>query len=238
MPRWLKKPKQISSWQKQPPYVWINHQRSVLYGWGQAERRQGNRSTNCSNDGNKYCCLKIIQDTWCYIKHVWSEQKNLSQNLHQGRFPPKRKKTDEKKWNCNEWLVRGESRSTCSFIKTKRRSNRQISSSGIEGNVDKAESKSEAEQWVRAGGRQRGLPVNQAGSERQAANDQERESNSPGSTREDKLGKTLGNVSQGKTRLRTGWVFVCCFYVSEWMRCRCGEANRVDEWMVTAVWLV
>ncbi len=139
---------------------------------------------------------------------------------------------------CNEWLVRGESRSTCSFIKTKRRSNRQISSSGIEGNVDKAESKSEAEQWVRAGGRQRGLPVNQAGSERQAANDQERESNSPGSTREDKLGKTLGNVSQGKTRLRTGWVFVCCFYVSEWMRCRCGEAIRVDEWMVTAVWLV
>ncbi len=99
MPRWLKKPKQISSWQKQPPYVWINHQRSVLYGWGQAERRQGNRSTNCSNDGNKYCCLKIIQDTWCYIKHVWSEQKNLSQNLHRGRFPPKRKKTDEKKWN-------------------------------------------------------------------------------------------------------------------------------------------
>ncbi len=46
------------------------------------------------------------------------------------------------------------------------------------------------------------------------------------------------NVSQGKTRLRTGWVFVCCFYVSEWMRCKCGEAIRVDEWMVTAVWLV
>ncbi len=46
------------------------------------------------------------------------------------------------------------------------------------------------------------------------------------------------NVSQGKTRLRTVWVFVCCFYVSERMRCRCGEAIRVDEWMVTAVWLV
>ncbi len=52
------------------------------------------------------------------------------------------------------------------------------------------------------------------------------------------VGETLGNVSQGKTRLRTGWVFVCCFYVSERMRCRCGEAIRVDEWMVTAVWLV
>ncbi len=39
-------------------------------------------------------------------------------------------------------------------------------------------------------------------------------------------------------RLRPGWVFVCCFYVSERMRCRCGEAIRVDEWMVTAVWLV
>ncbi len=46
------------------------------------------------------------------------------------------------------------------------------------------------------------------------------------------------NVSRGKTRLRSEWVFVCCFYVSEWMRCRCGEAIRVDEWMVTAVWLV
>ncbi len=46
------------------------------------------------------------------------------------------------------------------------------------------------------------------------------------------------NVSQGKTRLCTVWVFVCCFYVSERMRCRCGEAIRVDEWMVTAVWLV
>ncbi len=34
---------------------------------------------------------------------------------------------------------------------------------GIEGNVEKAESKSEAEQWVRAGGRQRGLPVNRRG---------------------------------------------------------------------------
>ncbi len=41
---------------------------------------------------------------------------------------------------CNKGLVRGESRSTCSFINTKRRSNRQISSSSIEGNVDKAES--------------------------------------------------------------------------------------------------
>ncbi len=39
----------------------------------------------------------------------------------------------------------------------------QISSRGIEGNVDKAESKSEAEQWVRAGGRQRGLPLNRRG---------------------------------------------------------------------------
>ncbi len=58
--------------------------------------------------------------------------------------------------NCNKWQVRGESRSTSSFICT--RSNRQISSRGIEGNVEKAESKSEAEQWVRAGGRQRGLP--------------------------------------------------------------------------------
>ncbi len=62
---------------------------------------------------------------------------------------------------CNEWQVRGESRSTSSFIST--RSNRQISSRGIEGNVDKAESKSEAEQRVRAGGRQRGLPVNRRG---------------------------------------------------------------------------
>ncbi len=57
---------------------------------------------------------------------------------------------------CNKWQVRGESRSTSSFNCT--RSNRQISSRGIEGNVEKAESKSEAEQWVRAGGRQRGLP--------------------------------------------------------------------------------
>ncbi len=41
--------------------------------------------------------------------------------------------------------------------------NRQISSRGFEGNVDKTESKSEAEQWVRAGGRQRGLPVHRRG---------------------------------------------------------------------------
>ncbi len=34
----------------------------------------------------------------------------------------------------------------------------QTSSRGIEGNVEKAKSKSEAEQWVRAGSRQRGLP--------------------------------------------------------------------------------
>ncbi len=43
----------------------------------------------------------------------------------------------------------------------------------------------------------------QARSERQAANDLE-EVNSPGSTRKDKLGRTLGEISQGKTRLRTG----------------------------------
>ncbi len=36
--------------------------------------------------------------------------------------------------------------------------NRQISDRGVEGNVEKAESKTETEQWVRAGGRQRGLP--------------------------------------------------------------------------------
>ncbi len=42
--------------------------------------------------------------------------------------------------NVTNDLVRGESRSTCSFIETKRWSDRQISSSGIEGNVDKAES--------------------------------------------------------------------------------------------------
>ncbi len=36
--------------------------------------------------------------------------------------------------------------------------NRQISGRGVEGNVEKAESKTETEQWVRAGGRQRGLP--------------------------------------------------------------------------------
>ncbi len=41
--------------------------------------------------------------------------------------------------------------------------NRQISSRGIVSNVDKTESKSEAEQWVRAGGRQRGLPVHRRG---------------------------------------------------------------------------
>ncbi len=62
---------------------------------------------------------------------------------------------------CNNWQVRGESRSTNSFIST--RSNRQISSRGIESNVDKAESKSETEQWVRAGGRQRGLPEGRQG---------------------------------------------------------------------------
>ncbi len=39
----------------------------------------------------------------------------------------------------------------------------QTSSRGIESNVDKAESKSEAEQWVRAGGRQRGLPESRRG---------------------------------------------------------------------------
>ncbi len=39
----------------------------------------------------------------------------------------------------------------------------QISSRGIESNVDKAGSKSEAEQWVRAGGRQRGLPESRRG---------------------------------------------------------------------------
>ncbi len=45
------------------------------------------------------------------------------------------------------------------------------------------------------------------------------------------------NVSQGKTRLRTGWVFVCCFYVSERMRCRCGEAIRVmSEWWQDHAW--
>ncbi len=36
--------------------------------------------------------------------------------------------------------------------------NRQISGRGVEGNVEKAGSKTETEQWVRAGGRQRGLP--------------------------------------------------------------------------------
>ncbi len=41
--------------------------------------------------------------------------------------------------------------------------------------------------------------VREAGSKRSGE-----EVNSPGSTREDKLGKPLGNVSQGKTRLRTG----------------------------------
>ncbi len=45
------------------------------------------------------------------------------------------------------------------------------------------------------------------------------------------------NVSQGKTRLRTGWVFVCCFYVRERMRCRCGEAIRVmSEWWQLCDW--
>ncbi len=34
------------------------------------------------------------------------------------------------------------------------------------------------------------------------------------------------------------WVSVCVLLLCEWMRCRCGEAIRVDEWMVTAVWLV
>lgn len=41
MPRWLKKPKHISTWQKQPPYVWINHQRSVLYGWVKQKEDRG-----------------------------------------------------------------------------------------------------------------------------------------------------------------------------------------------------
>ncbi len=45
------------------------------------------------------------------------------------------------------------------------------------------------------------ITIKQARSERQAANDQV---NSPGSTRKDKLGKPLGNVSQGETRLRNG----------------------------------
>jgi len=53
----------------------------------------------------------------------------------------------------------------------------QTSSRGIGGNVEKAESKSEAEQWVRAGGRQtERITIKQARSERQAANDQERRS--------------------------------------------------------------
>ncbi len=90
---------------------------------------------------------------------------------------------------CNEWQVRGESRYTCSFISTRKRSNRQISSSGIEGNVDKAESKSEAEQWVGSGQ----AADREAGSKRSGE-----EVNSPGSARKDKLGKTLGNVARGK----------------------------------------
>ncbi len=118
---------------------------------------------------------------------------------------------------CNEWQVRGESRSTSSFIST--RSNRQISSRGIEGNVDKAESKSEAEQWVRATNRQQG-------SKRSGE-----EVNSPGSTRKDKLGKPLGNVSQGKTRLRSE-----CMCVSEWGAGEVRQSRLMSEWWQLCDW--
>ncbi len=30
----------------------------------------------------------------------------------------------------------------------------------------------------------------------------------------------------------------CAAYMCVWMRCRCGETIRVNEWLVTAVWLV
>ncbi len=49
----------------------------------------------------------------------------------------------------------------------------------------------------------------QARLERQAANDQEWKSTVQGNTRKDKLGKTLGNVSQGKNKT-SHWVSVLC----------------------------
>ncbi len=57
---------------------------------------------------------------------------------------------------------------------------------------------------------------------RQAANDQERV-NSPGSTQIVTIGKTLGNVGQGKTRLRTGPV------PEDWLN---SPGNRRQVWQI------
>ncbi len=60
-------------------------------------------------------------------------------------------------------------------------------------------------------------------------------------------GQTQGNRIQGKrsemsagarTRLRGECMWECCLNVCVWMRCRCGETIKANEWMVTAVWLV
>ncbi len=54
----------------------------------------------------------------------------------------------------------------------------------------------------------------QAGSERQAANNQERESTVQVKHGKYKLGKTLGNVSQGKNKT-SHWVSVCVLLLCE-----------------------
>ncbi len=56
-----------------------------------------------------------------------------------------------------------------------------------------------------------------AGRVREAGSKQSGEGvNSPGKTREDKLGKTLGNVSQGKNKT-SHWVSVCVLLLCEWV---------------------
>ncbi len=128
---------------------------------------------------------------------------------------------------CNNWQVRGESRSTNSFIST--RSNRQISSRGIESNVDKAESNQRQSNGSgQAADRE---DYQKAGRVREAGSKQSGEGvNSPGKTREDKLGKTLGNVSQGKNKT-SHWVSVCVLLLCEWV-------NEVQVWWGNQGWWV
>ncbi len=70
----------------------------------------------------------------------------------------------------------------------------------------------------------------QAGSERQASKQSGEGVNSPGKTQEDKLGKTLGNVSQGKNKT-SHWVSVCVLLLCEWV-------NEVQVWWGNQGWWV
>ncbi len=73
----------------------------------------------------------------------------------------------------------------------------------LESNVDKARVEIRGRAMGQGRRQTERIPESKAGSERQTANDQGEESTVPGKTQEDKLGKKLGNVSQGKTRLRS-----------------------------------